>query len=130
MNAPSFDTHSSSCPICHRPGITPPHQVLTGLLTCPHCRARLVVSWSGHYVRDPFTLKHLTAERTLRRSSHPLSRMLRDLRLTRRSLVLTLFAGTLLLGVSGLFSNKFTSALNLRPHPSPSQSKPFPWSSP
>ncbi|MGQ9870742.1 hypothetical protein [Leptodesmis sp.] len=130
MNAPSFNTHSSSCPICHRPGITPPHQVLTGLLTCHHCRARLVVSWSGHYVRDPFTLKHLTAERTLRRSSHPLSRILRDIRFTRLSLVLTLFAGTLLMGMSGLFSNKLTSLPNSRSHLSPSQSKPFPWSSP
>lgn len=130
MNAPSFDTHSSCCPICHRPGITPPHKILTGLLTCHHCRARLVVSWSGHYVRDPFTLKHLIAERTLRRSSHPLHRMLRDIRFTRFSLALTLFAGTLLLGVSGILSGKFTSEPNLQSRPFPSQSNPFPRSSP
>ncbi len=129
MNAPSFDTHSISCPICHRPGITPPHKVITGLLTCHHCRARFVVSWSGHYVRDPFTLKHLTAERTLRRNSHPLYRILRDVRFTRFTLILALFAGTVLLGMSGLLSNKLTIAPNSQANPAAASNKPLPGSS-
>lgn len=129
MNAPPFDTHSPSCPVCHRPGIKRPHKVLTGLLTCHHCRARLVVTWSGHYVRDPFTLKHLTAEQTLRRYSHPLYRILRDVRLARYSIFLVLFAGTLLLGATGILSKKITIEPNPQSQPAPNQNKPLPGSS-
>jgi hypothetical protein len=65
-------------------------KVLVGLLNCPHCRARLVVSWSGHYVRDPFTLKQRGTEQSLRRGNHPIVRTLRDLG-TVRSIVLLMF---------------------------------------
>jgi len=129
MNAPSFDTHSPSCPVCRRPGIKLPHKVLTGLLTCHHCRARLVVTWSGHYVRDPFTLKHLMAERMLRRRSHPFYRILQDARFARFSILFVLLAGTLMLGMSGVLSKKITIEPNPQSPIAPAQNKPLPGSS-
>jgi hypothetical protein len=38
----------------------------------------MVISWSGHFVRDPFTLKQLTVGKMLRRESRPLARLQRD----------------------------------------------------
>jgi len=37
------------------------------------------VSWSGHYVRDPFITKQRQTELLLRRRSHPLARIWRNL---------------------------------------------------
>lgn len=80
MNAPTFKAHSHVCPVCHRPHSVESDQLLQGLLICQHCRERLVITWSGHYVRDPFTLHQAASARTLRRESHPFFRILRDLR--------------------------------------------------
>ncbi|NJP09517.1 MAG: hypothetical protein HC866_08535 [Leptolyngbyaceae cyanobacterium RU_5_1] len=122
MNAPTFDTHSSICPICHRRGAVKSHKLIAGLLTCQYCRERLVVSWSGHYVRDPFAFRHLNVERTLRRDSHPLSRILRDLGATRSAFLIAALAGTALIGVSSLFQDK----LFLRQQLSSEQTSPNP----
>lgn len=104
MNAPTFDAHHPVCPICRRPTLIQSPKLLTGLLTCQQCRERLVVSWSGHYVRDPFSIKPLGTERMLRRESHPFYRILRDLGITRFHVMLIVLAGTLAFGVfSGLF---------------------------
>lgn len=104
MNAPTFDAQHPICPICHRPTLIRSPKLLTGLLTCQQCRERLVVSWSGHYVRDPFNIKPLSTERMLRRESHPFYRILRDLGITRFHVMLMILAGTLAFGVfSGLF---------------------------
>lgn len=97
MDGHLFDTHSPTCPVCHRSGAIKPHKLLKGLLTCQYCRERLVVSWSGHYVRDPFTLNCLSSGKMLRRESHPLARIRRDFRAT-PSLLLTLIGGAILLG--------------------------------
>lgn len=78
MSAHTFDRHSVTCPICHQTGRLQPGQAILGLYTCPHCQARLVVSWSGNYVRDPFALRKLAVSRMLRRQSHPWARILRD----------------------------------------------------
>lgn len=104
MNAPTFDARHPVCPICRRPTFLQSPKLLTGLLTCQQCRERLVVSWSGHYVRDPFSMKPLLTERMLRRESHPFYRILRDLGITRFHVMLMILAGTLAFGVfSGLF---------------------------
>ena len=82
MSAPLSDTHSLTCPICHHRNRVPAGKLLNGLYTCPSCQAHLVVSWSGHYVRDPLSgqvpLLSLNTEEVLRRKSRPLSRLLRD----------------------------------------------------
>lgn len=109
MNAPTFDAHSSACPICHQPLLLQPDQSLTGLLVCNRCQQRLVISWSGHYVRDPFRRRYANIERSLRRESHPLNRIRRDLHLNRPSVLLILLSSVLLLG--------FWSGV-LRPSPS------------
>jgi hypothetical protein len=70
------------------------------------------VSWSGHYVRDPFTVKYLDVERTLRRESHPLFRMLRDLRLTRSGIMIFVIIMAFFVGASGIFAGKFASSPN------------------
>lgn len=80
MNAHTFDNAPPVCPICHRAGVIKPHKLLKGLLTCQNCRERLVVSWSGHYVRDPFTLNRIATGQMLRRESRPLARIKRDFR--------------------------------------------------
>lgn len=98
MSAHTFDTHFPICPICQRANAVKPHKLLTGLLTCHHCRERLVISWSGHYVRDPFTLKRLATGEMLRRESRPLARMGRDLKQTPYPLLLAVLGGAVVLG--------------------------------
>ncbi|NJK28289.1 MAG: hypothetical protein HC925_07150 [Coleofasciculaceae cyanobacterium SM2_3_26] len=87
MNARTFDgdTHSISCPVCKRTTDLQPREMILGLFTCPHCRSRLVISWSGNYVRDPFTLKNVAVGQMLRRQSRPFARILRDFSVARRS---------------------------------------------
>jgi len=79
MNAPTFKSHSVTCPICHRSSTIPPTGIYTGLFSCPHCHSNLVISWSGHFVRDPFTLNPLMVGKMLRRQSRPFARLRRDL---------------------------------------------------
>jgi hypothetical protein len=57
------------------------------------------VSWSGHYVRDPFTLRALEAERLLRQQSQPWARFFRDFGLVKRLAVLAAAGSTFALGV-------------------------------
>lgn len=99
MSADTFDSPVPSCPICHRNGAVKLNTVVRGLLTCQHCQERLVVSWSGHYVRDPFTLRHLTATRMLRRESHPIARILRDFGLNKSAPFIAIASGVVLLGI-------------------------------
>jgi len=109
MNAPTFDAHSPVCPVCRRANSAQTEKLLTGLLVCKQCQERLVITWSGHYVRDPFHLRQLDVERSLRRESHPFYRILRDLRLTRPNLFTALLAGSLLVGIVSIFSEKIAS---------------------
>lgn len=100
MNAHTFDTDSPVCPICHRAGVIKPHKILKGLLTCQNCRERLVVSWSGHYVRDPFSLQPLATGQMLRRESRPLARLQRDFRLVIPSLLWTVLGSAIFMGTA------------------------------
>jgi hypothetical protein len=100
MNAHTFDTPSPICPICHRAGVIKPHKLLRGLLTCQNCRERLVVSWSGHYVRDPFTLSSLPTGHRLRRESRPLARVRRDFKLSGLSAVWTVLGSAIFMGTA------------------------------
>jgi len=120
MNAPTFDTHPSVCPICHHANVVKSRKLFKGLLVCDHCRERLVVSWSGHYVRDPFRLRHRTLERSLRRESHPFYRILRDLKLTHFNVWVALLAGTVCIGIFGALSEQFATEPS-KDIPSPTQ---------
>lgn len=100
MSAYTFDTPSHDCPICRRAGAAKPHKLITGLLTCQHCRERLVVTWSGHYVRDPFARKQLASGQQLRRESHPFARMRRDFKLTTHPLLLAVLGGAVFFGTA------------------------------
>ncbi len=98
MNADSCNSRSESCPICGRSDGIQVSRVV-GLLSCQHCRERLVVSWSGHYVRDPFTLRQLFAEQMLRRQSRPLARIFRDFGIAKYSLLVAALGGVVCIGL-------------------------------
>lgn len=100
MNAHTFDNDAVICPLCRRADRMRPHRILNGLLTCPHCRAKFVVSRSGHFVRDPFTLRRLDLSRTIRRQSHPLARICRDVGLSRPPSLVALLGGAIALGLA------------------------------
>jgi len=120
MNAHTFDTDSPVCPLCHRPGVIKPHKLLKGLLTCQNCRERLVVSWSGHYVRDPFTLNHLATGQMLRRESRPLARIQRDFRLIIPSIVWTVLGSAIFMGTAVFLVQN--APVKHKPSPQPVQS--------
>ncbi len=88
-------------------------KMVRGLLTCDHCRERLVVSWSGHYVRDPFTIRQLASSQRLRRQSRPLARILRDSGLTRHPSLMTIISSLLLAGITVTW----LGGLNLQQNP-------------
>ncbi|MGC9526736.1 MAG: hypothetical protein ACP5D7_14475 [Limnospira sp.] len=96
MNADTFNSHSVTCPICHHTSISPLVGMLGGLFTCPNCHTHLVISKSGHYVRDPFALQQWAMGRMLRRQSHPLARIGRDV-CSRKRLSLMAIAGSIIL---------------------------------
>lgn len=100
MNAHTFDSHSVTCPICNRTGTIQSGLMFGGLYTCPYCQERLVISWSGHYVRDPFTLKQLAVGRMLRRQSRPLARVLRDVGLAKRPSLMGVLASAVVVGIT------------------------------
>ncbi len=79
MNAPTSNSNYVICPICNRSSIAQPVEMFNGLFTCPYCHSHLVISWSGHYVRDPLAIQQLDMGQMLRRQSRPLARLRRDL---------------------------------------------------
>jgi hypothetical protein len=99
MNADTFGRHPVSCPVCHRVGNFPSMKLVNGLLTCPHCRSRLVVSLSGHYVRDPFSVKPsrpAEMSKKLRQQSRPWARILRDSGISKHSSLIAMVSSILL----------------------------------
>jgi hypothetical protein len=88
------------------------------LLICQRCQERLVVSWSGHYVRDPFHLQQLNLGRSLRRESHPVHRIIRDLKLNHPNAIAAILAGVTLLGLAGIFAEKLSSSSTQSPQSS------------
>jgi len=113
MNADTFNTHSVTCPICHHTSILPSIGMLGGLFTCPHCHTHFVMSHSGHYVRDPFCLQKCAVAQMLRRQSHPLARILRDLSLTKGLPLLAIISSLLFLGVSLTINEKLNLNIKL-----------------
>ena len=101
MNTHTFGNHSVTCPICQRTGSIKQVKICNGLFTCPSCQERLVVSWSGHYVRDPYNYcKQVTLSHLLRRQSRPFARILRDFGSLARPSALIAFGSAILFGVS------------------------------
>ncbi|WP_026733436.1 hypothetical protein [Fischerella sp. PCC 9605] len=99
MNTHTFDNHYVTCPICQRNSTPKPVKTYVGLFTCPYCQERLVVSSSGHYVRDPFTFKQIMISSMLRRQSRPLARLIRDLIVLKRPLFVLAVGGAILFGM-------------------------------
>jgi Na+-transporting NADH:ubiquinone oxidoreductase subunit NqrB len=99
MNIHTFDNHYVTCPICQRNAKPKPIKAYMGLFTCPYCQERLVVCRSGHYVRDPFTLKQLMMCSALRRQSSPLARIIRDFVLFKRPMLALAVVSTIFLGI-------------------------------
>ncbi|PSB20768.1 hypothetical protein C7B69_16175 [filamentous cyanobacterium Phorm 46] len=58
----------------------------------------MVISWSGHFVRDPFSLKQLTVGKMLRRESRPLARIQRDLGIGKHFSLLAILGSAVFLG--------------------------------
>jgi hypothetical protein len=98
MNAPTYNTHSVTCPICHRSSVVGPVGMVSGLFSCPHCHSHMVISWSGHFVRDPFSLKQLAVGKMLRRESRPLARIQRDLGIGKLFPLLAILGSVVFLG--------------------------------
>jgi hypothetical protein len=96
MNTNTFDNHYVTCPICQRNNRTKPVKSYIGLFSCPYCQERLVVCKSGHYVRDPFTWKHIVISSALRRQSSPLARIIRDFVALKRPMVALALGGAIL----------------------------------
>jgi hypothetical protein len=108
MSAYTFDSPASSCPICRRTSAVKLNTVVRGLLTCKYCQERLVITWSGHYVRDPFN-RQLSAARMLRRESHPIARMLRDFGVAKHASLFAALSGIVFLSLILSFSGQITS---------------------
>ncbi len=100
MNTHTFGNHSVTCPICQRTEKVKRLNICHGLFTCPYCQEKLVVSWSGHYVRDPHNCKQVILAQMLRRQSRPWARIMRDFGFLKRPSVLIALGSALLLGVS------------------------------
>ena len=100
MNTHTFGNHSVTCPICQRTGNLKLVKIYNGLFTCPSCQERLVVTWSGHYVRDPFNGKQITLTHLLRRQSRPWARILRDFGFVKRPSVIIAVGSAILFGIS------------------------------
>jgi uncharacterized protein YbaR (Trm112 family) len=99
MNTHTFDNHYVTCPICQKNTKPKPIKTCIGLFTCPYCQERLVVSQSGHYVRDPFTFRQIIISSTLRRQSRPLARIIRDFALFKGPLVALMLGSIILLSL-------------------------------
>lgn len=98
MNAPTYNSHSLTCPICNHSSSVGPVGMFSGLFICPNCHSHLVISRSGHYVRDPFTIKQLTVGRMIRRQSKPLARIRRDLSFAKYLPLIALLGSAVFLG--------------------------------
>lgn len=113
MNAYTYDRHAA-CPVCHHQvSFHQPIQLVSGLLTCPQCRVRLVRSRSGHFVRDPFTGRRAPTGQTLRRQSRPVARLLRDAGMARSPVRAAIVGSLMLLGLTMLVGGGLSSQLAL-----------------
>jgi hypothetical protein len=111
MNTPIFDNYLT-CPICQRNLTAKPVKTCAGLFSCPYCQERLVVSQSGHFVRDPFILRQVIISSALRRQSHPLARIFRDFILYKRPLVALVLGSMVVLGMVGVMQQSTSNESN------------------
>lgn len=101
MNTHTFGNHSVTCPICQRTGSLKLIKICNGLFTCPSCQERLVVTWSGHYVRDPHNnCKQAEIAQLLRRQSRPFARIIRDFGFIKHPPIIVAIASAIVLGIS------------------------------
>ncbi len=73
-----------------------------------------MISQSGHFVRDPFRASQRAIDQMLRRQSHPLVRMWRDVGLSRRPVWWVVMSSGLVLMLATLL---FSPAPNGLPEP-------------
>jgi hypothetical protein len=66
----------------------------------------MVISWSGHFVRDPFSLKQLAVGKMLRRESRPLARIQRDLGIGKHLGLLAILGSAVFLGFAIVATEK------------------------
>jgi hypothetical protein len=99
MNTHIFDNHYVTCPICQRNATPKPLKSCIGLFSCPYCQEKLVVCQSGHYVRDPFTIKQMMVSSALRRQSSPLARLVRDFLFLKRPAIALAVGSVMLLSI-------------------------------
>ncbi len=99
MNTHTFGNHYTTCPICQGSSNLKLVKMCHGLFTCNSCQEKLVVTWSGHYVRDPFSGKQVLVAQLLRRQSSPWARIVRDLGLIKRPFMYVAM-GALIVGAS------------------------------
>ncbi|MDZ8050262.1 MAG: hypothetical protein RMX68_024055 [Aulosira sp. ZfuVER01] len=102
MNIHTFDNHYVTCPICQKNATPKPLKTCIGLFSCPYCQEKLVVSQSGHYVRDPFTLRQMMVSSALRRQSSPLARIIRDFVFLKRPVVALAVGSVMILSMIAL----------------------------
>ncbi|OUC14216.1 MAG: hypothetical protein B0A82_13080 [Alkalinema sp. CACIAM 70d] len=123
MSAEFFDRSYSHCTVCQGSALFCEGLAIGGLKVCPHCGERLVVSGSGHYVRDPFRWK-LPSVKILRHQSHPLSRLVRDSGLKTPSSILALIASLFLIGMTTAYSGNLSKFFINFPIERSSQTQP------
>ena len=123
MHARASDSSLATCPICQAPSTILSGDRFNGLYICQNCQERLVISWSGHYVRDPFALRYLGLGKMLRRQSSPLSRMLRDIGLNNPSRWL-IAGGIAALGITFMAVGGLTPGWSPSPEATESQTMP------
>ncbi|WP_009632258.1 hypothetical protein [Synechocystis sp. PCC 7509] len=99
MNTHTFGNQNTTCPICQRSSNLKLVKMCNGLFTCNSCQEKLVVTWSGHYVRDPFSGKQVLVAQLLRRQSKPWARIIRDLGVIKRPFMYVA-VGLLIMGAS------------------------------
>jgi uncharacterized protein YbaR (Trm112 family) len=115
MNIHTFDSHYVTCPICQKNATQKPIKTCVGLFSCPYCQEKLVVCQSGHYVRDPFTLKQMMVSSALRRQSSPLARIVRDFIFLKRPVVALAVGSVMILSMIALTQHNTSSHQEITP---------------
>ena len=103
----NINNHYLTCPICQNSGKPRLIKSGSGLFTCPYCQERLVVSHSGHYVRDPFVWKQIIFCESSCSQGRKSSKTLRNSPLLKRSLVSLILVISVVTGM--IFANQHRS---------------------
>ena len=95
----NINNHYLTCPICQNNGEPRLIKSGSGLFTCPYCQERLVVSRSGHYVKDPFVWKQIIFCESSCNQRRRSSKTFRNSPLLKRSLVSLILIVSILAGM-------------------------------